>query len=78
MKKCNPWIYLLFGAYPISLFALANSKLSQMMQIIILSIIAFLLLITAEAFKQLNVVSLLAILLFIFIPYVIGKKQSKR
>ena len=76
MKKRNPWIYLLFGAYPISLFALATSKLSQMMQIIILSIIASLLLIAAEAFRLLNVVSLLAILLFIFTPYVIGKKTK--
>lgn len=76
MKKRSPWFYLLFGVYPISLFDLANSKWSQFMQMLILSLIVLLLLATANIFQVLNGVSLLVILLFVLAPYIIGKEMK--
>lgn len=76
MTKQKSWTYLLFGLYPMSLFALAHSRLSRFTQIIILSTLALSLLIVANLFQILNVMSILAILLFVLAPYVIGKQMK--
>lgn len=76
MKKRSLWLYFLFGVYPISLFDLANSKLSSYLQFTILGIVASLLLAAASLFQVLNIISALVILLFVFTPYVIGKQMG--
>lgn len=73
MKKRNPLIYFLFGIYPISLFDLGNSKTGLLKQLLIIFFITSALLIAANLFKILNIISFIAILFFAITPYFIGK-----
>ncbi len=73
MFRKNPWLYVLFGIYPLSIFELGLSKISTIKQVLLLLIITSILISVGYYFNFLNIFKSLIVLLFVITPYVIGK-----
>ncbi|NBI08303.1 hypothetical protein D3Z33_15730 [Senegalia massiliensis] len=73
MFRKNPWLYVLFGIYPLSIFELGLSNISTIKQVLLLIIITSILISVGYYFNFLNIFKSLIVVLFVITPYVIGK-----
>lgn len=73
MFRKNPWLYVLFGIYPLSIFELGLSKISTIKQVFLLIIITSILVSIGYYFNFLDTIKSLIVVLFVIASYVIGK-----
>lgn len=73
MAKNKSWTYIIFGAYPLGLFNLANSDLNIIKQLLILISIILGIVMAVYIGGVLSIKYLIFIMLVVISPYVIGR-----
>ncbi|MCZ0702083.1 nitrate reductase NapE component [Natronobacillus azotifigens] len=73
MKKINPWLFLCFGLYPLGLYQLGVGEVKLKKEMLILSVITLSLWAILYVIHLLTLLNLLITLLFILVPYFLGR-----